>query len=230
MNTPIFSQMVRSALCVMLAGIIFADLPAAFGADANSVYYATTATLKMATEDQLGDGYKNIAVFTKTHKALINLAQGLDQRLPVPRNIVLALRLDNCVVPAAQMVVYDKNAGSEVPTAAPVTEPFSFPIDPLLKERNSDVRAARFVAEAAIHPGGFTDFALDGGGLMLSLAATRSATAIDDCPNTISGALLGYMTVTLTLTENGQDTIQHPNVLILSGSTLSAKRLPPPAP
>jgi hypothetical protein len=125
------------------------------------------------------------------------------------------------------MVVYNKNTGSEV---AMVTQPFNFPMEPLLVERQSEVRGARFVAEAAIYPGVAPDFKLDSGALLLSLVSTRTATAIDDCPNTISGALLGYMTVTLTLTENGQDTIQHPNVLILSGSTLSAKRLPPPAP
>lgn len=187
------------------------------------VYYATTLTLRMANEDNLSVSAQNIAVFTKTQKALINLARGSNYNDPVSKDTVLAFRMDGgCQAPAGQWVVYDKSTHTDILN---LTDPFVFPIGPLLKVRDGKVRGAQLVANISIQAHGSMQFGLNGGQMMASISSIRAANAIDDCPNSISGSLLGHLNITLTK-EDQPPTTEQVNVMILDGSTFKGTRLP----
>lgn len=205
--------------------LLLLTLAAAAASDAESAtYYAARMTIKSATQEGGDGGNSRIVVSTQNQKALINLARGLPSKAKVPANVVLALRIDNCETPAAQWVVYQKDTATEL---ASVSEPFDFPVEPLLKQRNGQAVGSRVLASAQLHPSQTPDYSINGGVLFLSMKSTRKASAADDCPNALTGALLGYVNISFIDRLDGADIPATADALILEGSGFSASRIAP---
>ena len=205
--------------------LLLMTLAAAAASDAGAAtYYAAKMAIKSATQEGADGGNSSIVVSARNQKALVNLAQGLPTKAKVPANVVLAVRMDDCETPAAQLVIYQKDTGTEL---ASVSEPFDFLVEPLLKQRNGQVVGSRLLASAQFHPSQTSDYSINGGVLVLSMKATRKANAADDCPNALSGALLGYVNISFIDHLDGEDIPVTANALILEGSSFSAARISP---